>query len=297
MTAPFVAGLFTGATLPVVLAFLALPALRPDKSVLALWASALIAILVVMKLTGLRPTVGLYLPYVTLMTALVGVSLGRWMSEARKPVRLVGIAGWAVCAGFLAFGCLKVVKEAMAEPAVTEVARVIREKTPPDVKILATRPEQAGLPVSAAARAGERARHERLATKYKVKLPREAEERNANAPGGYHVRRMPWVIGGLEIYEEKDVKVITPFAWPIQSEEYDLDYWTRQGFTVFVLTDEQAKLNSSVPAYVRLYQQILASCDLVKEVKARKPLFWEGDTKIYRLKEGSRPATLPSDRG
>jgi hypothetical protein len=84
------------------------------------------------------------------------------------------------------------------------------------------------------------------------------------------------------------------FAWPIQQEEYDLEYWTRQGFTVFVLTDEQERLTSKVPAYVRLYEQIRSSCELVKEVKARKPLFWEGDTRVYRLRQQASPTTVPA---
>jgi hypothetical protein len=105
-----------------------------------------------------------------------------------------------------------------------------------------------------------------------------------DAPGGYFVCRMPAAIGGYEVYDEKDVKTVTPFAWPLQQEEYDLAYWTRQGYTMFVLTDEQQRLESNVRPYAQLYEQIRAACDLVKTVKTRKPLFWEEDTKIYRLR-------------
>jgi hypothetical protein len=48
------------------------------------------------------------------------------------------------------------VRQALAEPAIAEVGRVVRKVAPPDAKIMATRPEQAGLPLSAEAVAGER---------------------------------------------------------------------------------------------------------------------------------------------
>lgn len=292
VTVPYIAATYTGATVLILAAFAVLPLLRRDKPMLLLWACTIIGILVVMKLTGLRPTVGLYLPYTTLMTALVGVAFASWGSSSRRPARMVGCVGLVVCGVLLGVGCFRVVKQAMAEPAIDEVARVIRTTMPPDVKIMATRPEHAGLPISVEATAGERARHERLAAKYHVTLPGKAQERDAaGTTGGYHVRRIPWVTGGLEVYDEKDVKTIAPFGWPIQKEEYDLDYWTSQGFTVFVLTDEQERLTSGVKPYVKLYEQIRASCDLVKEVKARKPLLWEGDTRIYRLR--SSPSTRP----
>jgi hypothetical protein len=75
LNAAYLAGTYNGATLPVLLAFAALPLLRRDKLVLAAWASVLVGLAAVMTLTGLRPTVGLYLPYVTIMTSLVGVTL------------------------------------------------------------------------------------------------------------------------------------------------------------------------------------------------------------------------------
>jgi hypothetical protein len=261
-----------------------------------LWACTVLGLIVVIKLTGLRPTMGLYLPYMTLGAALLGISLAGWMSKQRRPAaRVAAAVGWAVCMAAVGAGTARVVKQALAEPAISEVARVVRGVAAPGVKIMATRPEHAGVPVSLDARRDERARHERLAAKYHVKLPPVAKEREVDVPGAYHVRRIPWTIGGLEVYDEKQVAAVAPFSWPIQDEEYDLDYWTRQGFTVFVLTDEKDRIASNVPAYKRLYEQIRQQCQLVREVKAHKPLFWEGDTRVYRLKsDKSSPTTAPA---
>src|SRR5688500_9470269 len=98
----------------------------------------------------------------------------RWVAPADpkitatrpRPAGVAATLGWAACVAVVGFGCLRVVKQAMAEPAVEEVARVVRKVAPADPKIMATRPEHAGLPISAEAVAGERARHERLAAKY-----------------------------------------------------------------------------------------------------------------------------------
>jgi hypothetical protein len=293
----FLAGAFTGTGLALGIVALGVPVLmRRDRRFLALWACGIVGLLVVMKLTGLRPTPGLYLPYVTLMIGLVGVGYAAWAERmGERHGRVMTLLPLAVGVVLLAWPCVTVVRQALVEPAIVDVARTIRQRVPADAKILATRENQAGLPISVAAQVDERARHERLAAKYKVKLPPLAKERLIDPPGGYHVRRMPAAIGGLEVYDEKDVKTVTPFGWPIQKEEYDLDYWTRQGFTVFVVTDEEQRLTSKVPSYVKLYEQIRASCDLVKEVKARKPLFWEGDTKIYRLRGAAQipPQTQP----
>src|SRR5262249_10555 len=126
------------------------------------------------------------------------------------------------------------------------------------------------------------------AAKYGVALPPRYRPFPPN-DGRYYVRRLPWVIGGLEIYEEKDIKQIKPFAWPRQPQEWQLDYWLGQGYSVFVVTDEEAQLKSEVRADREVHEEIHERGTLVATIRASRPLFEATEVKIYLFEKGVSP--------
>jgi hypothetical protein len=157
-------------------------------------------------------------------------------------------------------------------------------------RILASSVELTGLPVSGSAMREARARHERIAQKYDVALPKRyrpfAPDHNR-----YFVSAIPWIIGGLENYEEHEVRVVKPFAWPVQPEEWHLDHWLSAGYTVFLISHEQDLLRSTVAVYRQLHQGIAQRCTAIDALRGDKTLFFEGEVKIYRCDRAQKNAS------
>jgi hypothetical protein len=80
-------------------------------------------------------------------------------------------------------------------------------------------------------------RDERLAAKYSVVLSPVTDESQRYLEHGYIVRKYRFVIGGLENVDPKDIKIVLPFAWPFQPEEWQLGYWLERDYRMFVLQE------------------------------------------------------------
>ena len=74
------------------------------------------------------------------------------------------------------------------------------------------------------------------------------------------------MIGGLEDLNPEDIKIVKPFAWPIQYEEWKLDYWIAQGFNIYVIGDEEALLRNAVEDYRSFVREIKQRCDLMEVI-------------------------------
>jgi hypothetical protein len=107
---------------------------------------------------------------------------------------------------------------------------------------------------------------------------------------------------------EVAAKVAVPYAWPIQEEEWDLDYWTTRGFDIFVPEADEIALGKSykfnmlvgqvagIPPprwFVRFHQQIEERCELVAVLPPARDLFGEVGLKIYRLRDHRSRAQRP----
>jgi hypothetical protein len=147
-------------------------------------------------------------------------------------------------------------------------------------KILASDIQVSGLPLSGSALRDTQERHERLAHKYGLTLPPRYRPYPTD-DRRYFISSMPWAVGGLEKYNEEDLKTIKPFGWPVQREEWILEYWLGKGYTVFLVVNEQEFLKSDVAAYRQLHQEIADRCRLLDEITGEKTLFIEGDAKVY----------------
>jgi hypothetical protein len=179
-------------------------------------------------------------------------------------------------------------RQAITAPLSTRCSEILERTARPDHdRILTASLFVVGVPIDPAATDEDYRRDVRLAEKYRVKLPAKAADKKTLRPragGGYFVRRFPAAMGGMEdLEQDRAESAVKPFWWPIQEEEYNLDYWTALGFDIFVVRDEAGMLASKVPQYRSFHQQIKDRCELVAVLPSQRTLFSEGELKIYRL--------------
>ncbi|MFI5459578.1 MAG: ArnT family glycosyltransferase [Isosphaerales bacterium] len=283
------AGNLTGITAAGVIAWLAGPFVRQDRRFLVLWGSSVIGLVGFAAVSGTR--IAEYrLPPFEVLAVTLGCIAALSLCERKRFSRLVGLSLVIAIVACTLAGSFEVVRQSAAAPMASRVAKAIKTIVRPDRdKILAANGSIFGLPVSAAAEDEEWQRHERLAKKYGTKLPERAEEkrsRQGDTGGGYFVRSFPMVIGGMEDFDQKaQEKLILPFSWPLQDEEWELDYWTARGFNIFVVLSEEYFLNSTVRLYRSLHEQIKERCELVDRIPTARPLFFESEVTIYRFRD------------
>ena len=84
----------------------------------------------------------------------------------------------------------------------------------------------------------------------------------------------PFAMGGLQDLDPKVAeKAVKPYVWPVQNEEWELDYWIAQGYTIFVVQDEELWLNSTVASYRKMHEQIKSRCELLATIPPNRPHF------------------------
>jgi Dolichyl-phosphate-mannose-protein mannosyltransferase len=296
---PLIAGNVTGLTAAGMLAWLFAPVVRRDLKFLFLWISVAIAYVAFSVVSGgLHVAARYLLPFHELAFTLGCIAVLS-LAEREGRSRLVGGFLTVAILASEAVGTAGVVKQATTAPMSLRCSEVLRSIAEPGRdKILTGSLYVVGLPIDGAALDDEHRRHERLAQKYGVKLPERAEERKTHrhhTADGYYVRLMPGAFGGMEdLTTEKAETAVKPFWWPIQEEEYKLDYWSAQGFNIFVVKDEAAMLVSTIPAFRSFHQQIKDGCEQVAVLPSKRELFDEAEIKVYRLRDhGGREAPTP----
>lgn len=144
-----------------------------------------------------------------------------------------------------------------------------------------------------------RTRNERLAKRYDVTLPSVAHERaadDADEDALFHVQ-MPSGMFGLEDVAEEDMAgLVRPFAWPLQPQEWQLDYWLEQDFTLFVVEDFDYLSRGTPSALFRsFYRELADRCALVDAIPPRKPLFLEGEVSLFDCIDLTENALIQKD--
>jgi hypothetical protein len=286
-----------GLTIGGLAAWILAPLARRDRRFLVLWCSTVFAYLAMCIASGpVNPRY--YLPYDEL--AFTVACVAAWSLVEREAFsRLAGLVLVVAIVSGLVVGLAEIVQQAMRTPmrarcaeAIKAIADPERDRIPTaDVSII-------GVPISAAAVYEDRLRHERLAKKYGVAIPEtppERKPRKDNLDRGYYVRGIPYSMGG-DIARESSLssrmKTVMRYWWPLQPEEFKLDYWTTRGFSIFLLVKYGGWSGSghSVfddPLYQPFHQEIMDRCEVVAELPTTRPLFDWGVT-IYRLR---RPPT------
>lgn len=284
-----------GAMLPGLVLGLASPALLPRGErherwrVLWLWAAVVVSTFIIVSISGERMMPRIYIAQSTLLLLLAGVAAASVAQSPRRWTRVAGGVALTLLLVWAMLGTGGVMRQAVASPISQRVAQVLRNNAQPEsTRILAAKVHNTGVPVSAAAVEDAHVRHQRIAEKYGMTLPDIEGGRvdAARARRGYYVREFPWVIGGLENKDPESVKTIVAYAWPLQPEEWDLDYWLDQGFTLFVVEGEAERVDSNVPAYNRLHRQLRDRGTLLRQFDDVRPLFEEKPVKVYRVGEG-----------
>jgi hypothetical protein len=247
--------------------------------ILTMWASTLIAMVIIVKLAGIRETGQLLLPYSIIIASTVLLIAGHLIKEPPGEMRISGGVILLVMAGFFVVEGAFVVQQARAQPVAREVAAAVAHLAPEGTRLLSDVDLANYLPVSSIGAAETRARNERLAAKYSVVLPAIAEERLRNVEGRYIIRAYPYVMGGLENTAPEDMKIVLPFAWPLQSEEWQLGYWLARDYRLFVF--EESMLRHTVVAYRDFFLSIDRRCTHIKTIPTEKPMF-EDTILIYQ---------------
>jgi hypothetical protein len=290
-----------GVTAAGLLAFLVSPFIRRDPRFLMLWGSSTFAYVAMNMASG--PVVQYaryYLPFNGLAFTLGCVALLS-LVERGGVSRLVGFLLTAAVLASTSAGSAEVVRQAMTTPMPARCSRVIEAIADPGRdRILAANLYMLGVPISAAAAIEDRERHQRLGKKYGVALPESPRERfhqDDNHTRGYYVREIPYALGGGAAAGSSvvaEMKKIMPYYWPIQYEEWDLDYWTARGFTIFVTYGEAGRNFTDEPYYRSFHEQIRQRCELVAALPTTRPWFDEREVRIYRLRDpaGSGAAEL-----
>jgi hypothetical protein len=258
---------------------------RPRFRLLAMWASVMIAMIIIIYMA--RQTSQLLMPYAVVITSTVLLVGGHLIDASARALRFSASAVLAVIAGLFLVQTTFILRQARAEPLASAVAAAVARYASPGTRLLTDIDLRPYLPISSIGEAETRARNERLAAKYSVVLPPVAEERLRNVADGYVVRAYPFVFGGLENVRNEDMKVVTPFAWPLQPDEWQLDYWLARDYRMFVFGESM--LRDPVPAYRDFFSSIAQNCALLAKIPATRSLVLgnmtgrpEGTTLMYR---------------
>jgi len=247
---------------------------------LTMWASVTLAMIIILDLAGSRQNSQLLLPYSVIIASTVLLLAGHFIEEPSSKLRISGSAILIVMAGLFSVESAFIMRQAMAEPVAREVAVAVARFAPPGTRLLSDVNLSHYLPVSSIGATETRARNERLAARYSVVLPPIAEERLRFAQSGYIIRSYPFVIGGLEHVAPEDIKVILPFAWPFQAEEWKLDYWLAQDYRMFVF--QESMLHHQETAYRDFFSSVDRRCTQLAKIPTKKPLVLEDTMMIYR---------------
>lgn len=240
----------------------------------------IVAAIIICSITGNRQPSHLWLPYLVVGIFAAAIGSSSLTDANERPLRLVGYAGFALLLVGAAIRIVPILTQASTPAIGPRVAASIRSTSPPGTKLVSSIDLSGYLPLSPDSLILPRARNERLAAHYGIALP-PPDRPFTGVAGGYTVVNYPWVIGGLEGYRADQVKVVIPYAWPLQPEEWQLGSWLSHGFRVFVIAGVADRINDPVPAY-RDFFRALDRCPRIATLPTDRALFGEQEVRIYR---------------
>jgi len=266
----------------------------PQRGLLAgIWGAIILSILIELMIVGTRQPVHLWLPQLACLLLLATAMI---MDLMRGRLAWIGSLAFGATVVLSAWGVVSVATQATAVPTATEVEAILM-KSYRDRRIISY--DRFQVPQAAEAIAMVRTRNERLAERYNVILPDVAPERTTGKGSGdalFHMQ-MPSGMFGLEDVAEDDMEgLIRPFAWPLQPQEWQLDYWLDQDFTLFLVEDFDYLSRVTPSALFRsFYQELADRCALVDTIPPRKPLFLEGEVSLFDCIELTESAQARND--
>jgi hypothetical protein len=247
-----------------------------------IWVSLTIGTVIVAGLTGPRQPEHLWIANFAGFLLLGGVLLADQSRGPQRGVRAVAASLFAISAGFGLYGTAEVLRQAQAEPMHRTVGTYLAAEFP-ERRILTS--QFLDIPQMREAQQLELDRVDRLARKYNIEVPPLAEERiiSSSAPDAVFFVNMPGTMFGLENVDDDDLTYeVQAHAWPLQKQEWVLDYWEGLGFSIHVVQDFPYYAYESEPAMRRAYYQTLAeTCRLLRVFEPAKPLFLESEVRVF----------------
>ncbi|MGH1439290.1 MAG: phospholipid carrier-dependent glycosyltransferase [Cellvibrionaceae bacterium] len=254
-----------------------------NELVFSFWLSLVVGSLIVMYLSGERQLSGLWVPYMVPMQLLAIIFI---CSLAQKNTLSALLTPLIVLVFFISlYGSVNVSRQAMAKPIVINIEKFIVENFQDNkTKILTFFP--LNLPQDKSMKEYMISRDEKLSKKYSVPLPVKAIENRVpkNNFSSVHYLDMPMPFFGLENSDDHTLKeVMKAYAWPIQKEEWKLNYWLNKNFELFILQDHENVLHeSNLKVLNEFHHEIKKRCQLLKYYEPSKPLYYELSASIYR---------------
>ncbi|MGR1581517.1 ArnT family glycosyltransferase [Thalassobius sp. S69A] len=256
---------------------------RPLRGALwTVWLSLAIGTVAVALMAGPRQPEHLWIANFAGFLLLAGLLLIELTEQPAVLRRVLAAGVFSVGLMLSTYGTYVVLKQAAAQPIQQAVGGYLQARYP-DRKVLTSM--ALTIPQQKEAQGFELDRMARLARKYNVDLPDMASERLIlhSAQGAVYFVNMPGVMYGLENVDENAIDYeVKAHAWPLQKEEWQLDYWLEQGFSVFSVLDFQTYAYSSEPEIRRaFFQRMEKDCAMVQAFAPSKPLFLEREVVIF----------------
>lgn len=257
--------------------------LLPDRDVLwVIWGSLMIGSILTAYITGSRQPEHLWIANFAGFLLLSCLVLGAAATAERK-WRIAALGAGGIATLLAVLGAVVPVSQAMAPP-ITEDLEIYLSENFEAERILTSQPLR--VPQHVQAQDMELQRLERLAQKYNVELPKMAPERLIRDidPDALFYVNAPSAMYGLEDVDEDEVNYeIKAHSWPLQKEEWQLEYWKSRGFRILVVRDLEYFLTGATSNLMRdYYQSVTEQCLAVKTLEARKPLFLERSVTVFQ---------------
>lgn len=246
-----------------------------------IWMALALPSLVVIAISGARQHSGLWVPYFVGMQLLAALMFIDALRSRVSIFKWSAVSVSILALGLSVMGSVEIWRQSLAPSNASLVANTIKTQFS-DRKIVSS--FLITLPKTLAAYNEEQARHERLAKKYNIELPEQAAERfrDTEEPGAVHHQGMPGVMFGLEETDDESLgDAIKPYTWPLQKEEWQLDFWLNKNVSVFVISDlDYYSKEIKVQTFRDFYQDMLSRCEVVVIFLPVKSLFLEAKVSV-----------------
>lgn len=280
-----------GVNLGIVVLFLAFPPLisfvhdfrKCRLGVYAFWVAIAISTLAIISFTGTRQIESLWLPHVVSMQLFASILMVSVFQFLQGWPRQLTVVMFSLVFSVSVYGTIVVMRQALARPAIDSLAEFINSENyiKNETRILTNYPMP--FPQSLEGKAFDLDREKRLADRYSISLIGKADEFYNARERSLNFSVMPVVYAGLEFTEDETLgEAMKPGLWPLQEEEWFLDFWTDQGVEIIIYSAFYDELNSrETPEILSFLREIEARCRLEKHIEAVKPLFVEYSATIF----------------
>ncbi|MEQ5872682.1 phospholipid carrier-dependent glycosyltransferase [Sagittula sp. NFXS13] len=266
-----------------VLVLLPICKLHHKGLLLVIWGALMIGTLAVAFMAGPRQPEHLWIANFAGFALLATLALVGLFEGSGGPSRSLAGLGLALTLAMSLWGAALPVGQALSEPIWKKTDALLRNQFF-DARALTM--VETAIPITREVQQRQFARWDRLAAKYDVTMPDMAPERivEVSAPNSQFIMPMPSAMYGLEhVDEDAEGYEVQAHTWPLQPEEWQLDYWLDQDFEVFLVKDLDHQLNQSEAPLMRaFFAEVVDRCTLIETFDPNKPLYLERVVSVFQ---------------